>query len=83
MLSAQALGDFEEDHFIPLAVGGSPRSPKNLWPEPYEGKFGGVSQLEGCLQALRPLSGRGKTSGLEIGQLRAKGATLFHSAAAR
>jgi hypothetical protein len=40
MLSAQALGDFEEDHFIPLAVGGSPRSPRNLWPEPYAGKFG-------------------------------------------
>jgi hypothetical protein len=26
---------YEEDHLIPLAVGGSPRSPKNLWPEPY------------------------------------------------
>ena len=24
---------FEEDHLIPLAVGGSPTSPKNLWPE--------------------------------------------------
>jgi hypothetical protein len=40
MLSAQALADFEEDHLIPLAVGGSPRSPRNLWPEPYKGKFG-------------------------------------------
>ena len=26
---------YEEDHLIPLAVGGSPRSPRNLWPEPY------------------------------------------------
>jgi hypothetical protein len=29
-----------EDHLIPLAVGGSPRSPKNLWPEKYAGKWG-------------------------------------------
>jgi hypothetical protein len=34
------LGHYEEDHLIPLAVGGSPSSPKNLWPEPYKGKFG-------------------------------------------
>jgi hypothetical protein len=36
----KTLGHYEEDHLIPLAVGGSPRSPKNLWPEPYRGKFG-------------------------------------------
>ena len=29
-----------EDHLVALAVGGSPRSPKNLWPEKYAGKFG-------------------------------------------
>ena len=29
----KTLGHYEEDHLIPLAVGGSPRSPKNLWPE--------------------------------------------------
>jgi hypothetical protein len=34
------LGSYEEDHLIPLAVGGSPRSPKNLWPEKYAGKWG-------------------------------------------
>jgi hypothetical protein len=27
--------DFEEDHFIPLALGGSPTNPQNLWPEPW------------------------------------------------
>jgi hypothetical protein len=27
--------DYEEDHFIPLELGGAPRSPKNLWPEPH------------------------------------------------
>ena len=36
----KTLGQYEEDHLIPLAVGGSPRSPKNLWPERYKGKFG-------------------------------------------
>jgi hypothetical protein len=34
------LGHYEEDHLIPLSVGGSPRSPKNLWPEKYAGKWG-------------------------------------------
>ncbi|MFC4907652.1 hypothetical protein [Actinomadura gamaensis] len=24
---------YEEDHFIPLSLGGAPRDPKNLWPE--------------------------------------------------
>jgi hypothetical protein len=28
---------YEEDHFIPLALGGSPRSDKNLWPQPRSG----------------------------------------------
>lgn len=30
------LGDYEEDHLIPLELGGSPRSVRNLWPE-YDG----------------------------------------------
>jgi hypothetical protein len=34
------LGHYEEDHLIPLSVGGSARSPENLWPEPYKGAFG-------------------------------------------
>jgi hypothetical protein len=25
---------YEEDHFIPLELGGAVRNPKNLWPEP-------------------------------------------------
>lgn len=29
-----SLRDYEEDHLIPLEVGGSPSDPKNLWPEP-------------------------------------------------
>ena len=28
------LRDYEEDHLIPLALGGAPTDPRNLWPEP-------------------------------------------------
>jgi hypothetical protein len=28
------LGHYEEDHLIPLDLGGAPRDPRNLWPEP-------------------------------------------------
>jgi hypothetical protein len=33
------LKDYEEDHFIPLEIGGNPTDPKNLWPEPYGTKI--------------------------------------------
>lgn len=26
--------DYEEDHLVPLSVGGSPMDPRNLWPQP-------------------------------------------------
>jgi len=29
------MRDYEEDHLIPLEIGGNPTDPKNLWPEPY------------------------------------------------
>lgn len=28
------IHDYEEDHLIPLELGGNPTDPKNLWPEP-------------------------------------------------
>jgi hypothetical protein len=31
------LADYEEDHLIPLELGGHPTDPKNLWPEPRNG----------------------------------------------
>jgi len=34
--SDSRLRDYEEDHFIPLELGGNPTDPQNLWPEPYE-----------------------------------------------
>jgi hypothetical protein len=35
------LADYEEDHFIPLEIGGSPKDPNNLWPEPYNTTING------------------------------------------
>src|SRR5947209_3037701 len=32
-----SLSDYEEDHFLPLELGGAPKDPKNLWPEPHSG----------------------------------------------
>ncbi|MER7669582.1 hypothetical protein ABTY61_14080 [Kitasatospora sp. NPDC096128] len=29
--------DYEEDHLVPLELGGAPRDPHNLWPEPRYG----------------------------------------------
>jgi hypothetical protein len=26
---------YEEDHLVALSIGGSPRSPRNLWPQPW------------------------------------------------
>jgi hypothetical protein len=31
--------DYEEDHLIPLSLGGHPSSPQNLWPEPHPRSF--------------------------------------------
>jgi hypothetical protein len=33
------LADYEEDHLIPLEIGGNPTDPKNLWPEPRTGSY--------------------------------------------
>lgn len=32
--SDTSTADYEEDHLIPLELGGAPRDPENLWPEP-------------------------------------------------
>ncbi|MFE2286124.1 hypothetical protein ACFXDJ_18375 [Streptomyces sp. NPDC059443] len=32
--SDTSTADYEEDHLIPLSLGGNPKSPLNLWPEP-------------------------------------------------
>ena len=35
--SDTSMADYEEDHLVPLELGGAPRDPNNLWPEPYYG----------------------------------------------
>lgn len=35
-----SLADYEEDHMINLSLGGSPTSPKNLWPQARNGTAG-------------------------------------------
>ena len=37
--SDRRLSDYEEDHLIPLELGGSPSSAKNLWPEPHDARL--------------------------------------------
>jgi len=36
--------DYEEDHLIPLEVGGNPTSVKNLWPEPRRTTWGAAQK---------------------------------------
>jgi hypothetical protein len=38
----RTLSHYEEDHLVSLELGGSPRSIKNLWPEPHHVKVGGL-----------------------------------------
>jgi hypothetical protein len=35
----KALAHYEEDHLISLELGGDPRDPANLWPEPYTARL--------------------------------------------
>lgn len=45
--------NYEEDHLVPLELGGSPTDPKNLWPEPYVGTEGAKvkDQVENLLHS--------------------------------
>jgi hypothetical protein len=45
---------YELDHLVPLALGGSPRDPKNLWLQPWDGEWGARTKdrLERKLQLL-------------------------------
>jgi hypothetical protein len=49
--------DYEEDHLVPLCVGGAPHDIRNLWPQPRSGEWGAAvrDQLEEsvCRQLCR------------------------------
>lgn len=32
-------GNYEQDHLIPLNIGGNPSDPRNLWPQPRQGEW--------------------------------------------
>jgi hypothetical protein len=42
--------DYQEDHLISLELGGDPRDPRNLWPEPYP-RASDVDRIENELNA--------------------------------
>ena len=44
----------DRDHLVALELGGAPRDPKNLWPEPYAGPYGAhvKDKLENRLHVL-------------------------------
>jgi hypothetical protein len=46
------LSSYEEDHLIPLELGGSPTDPKNLWPEPHVAPGGWGSRRKDSLEDL-------------------------------
>lgn len=48
------MKDYEEDHIVPLEVGGNPSSPLNLFPEPHNIKYGSYvkDQLENQVHRL-------------------------------
>lgn len=54
--SDRRVRDYEEDHLVSLELGGSPTSPRNLWPEPHHviGGWGSYAkdQLENKLHTL-------------------------------
>lgn len=45
---------YEEDHLISLEIGGNPRDPKNLWPEPWKSEWNAKKkdELENALHRM-------------------------------
>lgn len=46
----QKIWHYEEDHLVPLSIGGSPTSPRNLWPEPHDVQGGWGSYAKDRLE---------------------------------
>jgi hypothetical protein len=43
----QDRSHYQEDHLVPLEIGGAPRDPRNLWPLPLEIRFPDGSVMKG------------------------------------
>jgi hypothetical protein len=55
------LGAYEEDHLVPLGLGGAPCDPRNLWPEPRATAGGWNADVKDDLEAvLSRLVGSGR-----------------------
>src|SRR5271165_3102264 len=48
----QRMSDYEEDHLVPLGLGGAPYDPRNLWPEPRTTMDGWNADLKDELEAV-------------------------------
>ncbi len=48
------LSPYEEDHLIPLSLGGSPTDPRNLWPEPRNPPDGWTAEMKDELETVLP-----------------------------
>jgi hypothetical protein len=48
------MSDFEEDHLVPLGLGGAPYDPRNLWPEPRAIANGWNAAVKDELEATLP-----------------------------
>jgi hypothetical protein len=48
----QQMADYEEDHLVPLGVGGAPYDERNLWPEPRASADGWNADLKDRLEAV-------------------------------
>jgi hypothetical protein len=48
------VSQYEEDHLIPLSLGGAPRDPRNLWPEPRFPADGWNADVKDELEAVLP-----------------------------
>ncbi|HKN55110.1 MAG TPA: hypothetical protein VJX66_21625 [Amycolatopsis sp.] len=59
--SDTSLSDYEEDHFLPLELGGAPKDPKNLWPEPHSGSENSYSK-DSVENAVKKAVCAGKTT---------------------
>jgi hypothetical protein len=57
------LGHYEEDHLVPLGLGGAPYDPRNLWPEPRSSPDGWDADRKNELEyALNRLVCRGRVA---------------------
>lgn len=75
------LRDYEEDHLIPLALGGSPTDPANLWPEPRHAADGWTAEMKDELEV--ELSRRVCAEEIPLDQARSAIALNWHDAYTR